>query len=186
MIEDRDTRPIGRRVVDEGRRATGCTVLFVPEPTLVAQVAKAHSEGRLEDRSPTLRLWSPAWPLPYPGQAWWSLRRRVIFCPTPDKRATLIRKFGRSMTARLRADEPGGDGSDLKPDAGTAVASVARVEEDKTGAVERFLNCGERAGARVGPTPLQVLYGDFGETRRLSELGLRPIEQPYLATAIAG
>jgi hypothetical protein len=82
------------------------------------------------------------------------------------------------MTARLRADEPGGDGSDLKPDAGTAVASVARVEEDKTRAVERFLNCGERAGTRVGPTPLQVFYGDFGETRRLSELGLRPIEQP--------
>ena len=25
MIEDRDTRPIGRRAVDEGRRATGCT-----------------------------------------------------------------------------------------------------------------------------------------------------------------
>jgi hypothetical protein len=50
MIEDRDTRPIGRRAVDEGRRATGCTGLFVPEPTLVAQVANAHSEGRLEDR----------------------------------------------------------------------------------------------------------------------------------------
>jgi hypothetical protein len=50
MIEDRDTRPIGRRAVDEGRRATGCRGLFVPEPTLVAQVAKAHSEGRLEDR----------------------------------------------------------------------------------------------------------------------------------------
>jgi DNA replication protein DnaC len=25
-------------------------VLFVPAPTLVAQLAKAHSEGRLEDR----------------------------------------------------------------------------------------------------------------------------------------
>jgi hypothetical protein len=112
------------------------------------------------------------------GQAWWSLQRRVILCPAPDKRATLIRKFGRSMTARLRADKPGGDGSDLKPDASPAVADIARVEEDKTGAVERYLNCGERAGTRVGPTPLQVLYSDFGETRRLGELGLRPIEQP--------
>ena len=36
MIEDRDTRPIGRHAVDEGRRATGCTGLFVLEPTLVA------------------------------------------------------------------------------------------------------------------------------------------------------
>lgn len=35
-----------------GRQAilTGYTVLFVPTPTLVAQLAKAHSEGRLEDR----------------------------------------------------------------------------------------------------------------------------------------
>jgi hypothetical protein len=46
-IEDPDKRLIGRRAVDEGRRPTGCTGLFVPEPTLVAQ---AHSEGRLEDR----------------------------------------------------------------------------------------------------------------------------------------
>ena len=35
-----------------GREAilAGYTVLFVPAPTLVAQLAKAHSEGRLEDR----------------------------------------------------------------------------------------------------------------------------------------
>ena len=35
-----------------GRQAilTGYSVLFVPAPTLVAQLAKAHSEGRLEDR----------------------------------------------------------------------------------------------------------------------------------------
>jgi DNA replication protein DnaC len=35
-----------------GRQAilTGYTVLFVPAPTLVAQLAKAHSEGRLDDR----------------------------------------------------------------------------------------------------------------------------------------
>jgi DNA replication protein DnaC len=35
-----------------GRQAilTGYTVLFVPAPTLVAQLAKAHSAGRLEDR----------------------------------------------------------------------------------------------------------------------------------------
>ena len=35
-----------------GRQAilTGYTVLFVPAPTLVAQLAKARSEGRLEDR----------------------------------------------------------------------------------------------------------------------------------------
>ena len=35
-----------------GRQAilTGYTVLFVPAPTLVAQLAKAHIEGRLEDR----------------------------------------------------------------------------------------------------------------------------------------
>ncbi len=35
-----------------GRQAilTGYSVLFVPAPTLVAQLAKAHSEGKLEDR----------------------------------------------------------------------------------------------------------------------------------------
>src|ERR1700757_268157 len=35
-----------------GRQAilAGYTLLFVPAPTLVAQLAKAHSEGRLEDR----------------------------------------------------------------------------------------------------------------------------------------
>jgi DNA replication protein DnaC len=35
-----------------GRQAimVGYSVLFVPAPTLVAQLAKAHSEGRLEDR----------------------------------------------------------------------------------------------------------------------------------------
>jgi DNA replication protein DnaC len=35
-----------------GRQAilAGYTVLFVPAPTLVAQLAKAHSDGRLEDR----------------------------------------------------------------------------------------------------------------------------------------
>jgi len=35
-----------------GRQAilSGYSVLFVPAPTLVAQLAKAHSEGRLEDR----------------------------------------------------------------------------------------------------------------------------------------
>jgi DNA replication protein DnaC len=35
-----------------GRQAilTGYTVLFVPAPTLAAQLAKAQSEGRLEDR----------------------------------------------------------------------------------------------------------------------------------------
>jgi hypothetical protein len=35
-----------------GRQAilTGYTVLFVPAPPLAAQLAKAHSEGRLEDR----------------------------------------------------------------------------------------------------------------------------------------
>src|ERR1700751_2544794 len=35
-----------------GRQAilAGYSVLFVPAPTLVAQLAKAHSEGRLEDR----------------------------------------------------------------------------------------------------------------------------------------
>ena len=35
-----------------GRQAilAGYTVLFVPAPTPVAQLAKAHSEGRLEDR----------------------------------------------------------------------------------------------------------------------------------------
>ena len=35
-----------------GRQAilTGYSVLFVPAPTVVAQLAKAHGEGRLEDR----------------------------------------------------------------------------------------------------------------------------------------
>ena len=35
-----------------GRQAilTGYSVLFVPAPSLVAQLAKAHGEGRLEDR----------------------------------------------------------------------------------------------------------------------------------------
>src|SRR5712671_4948294 len=109
-------------------------------------------------------------------------RDRLCLKPIARRRRsageTVIRSATVPIEIRLRADKPGGDGSDLKPDAGAAVASVARVEEDKTCAVERFLNCGERAGTRVGPTPLQVLYSDFGETRRLGELGLRPIEQP--------
>ena len=35
-----------------GRHAilAGCTVLFMPAPTLVAQLPKAHSDGRIEDR----------------------------------------------------------------------------------------------------------------------------------------
>jgi DNA replication protein DnaC len=36
---------IGRQVI-----LAGYTVLFVAAPTLVAQLAKAHSEGRLDDR----------------------------------------------------------------------------------------------------------------------------------------
>jgi DNA replication protein DnaC len=36
---------IGREVIN-----AGYTVLFVPAPTLVAQLAKAHAEGRLEER----------------------------------------------------------------------------------------------------------------------------------------
>jgi len=36
---------IGREAIN-----TGYTVLFVPAPTLVAQLAKAHGEGRLEER----------------------------------------------------------------------------------------------------------------------------------------
>jgi hypothetical protein len=41
-----------RMAVAIGRQAilTGYSVLFVPAPTLVAQLAKAHSEGKLEDR----------------------------------------------------------------------------------------------------------------------------------------
>ena len=39
-------------VVAIGRQAilTGYSVLFVPAPTLVAHLAKAHTEGRLQDR----------------------------------------------------------------------------------------------------------------------------------------
>src|SRR4051795_13633548 len=36
---------IGREAIN-----AGYTVLFVPAPTLVAQLAKAHGEGRLEER----------------------------------------------------------------------------------------------------------------------------------------
>ncbi len=36
---------IGREAIN-----VGYTVLFVPAPTLVAQLAKAHGEGRLEER----------------------------------------------------------------------------------------------------------------------------------------
>jgi DNA replication protein DnaC len=45
-----------------GRQAilTGYSVMFVPAPTLVAQLAKAHSEGRLEDRLIHLSPVSPS------------------------------------------------------------------------------------------------------------------------------
>jgi hypothetical protein len=74
----------------------------------------------------------------------------------------------------------------LKLHAGPAVAGIARVEENNAGTAERFLNCGERAGTRIGPTPLQVLHSDFGETRRPSQLGLRPIEQPAGRAYLSG
>ena len=40
------------KVLCLGRQAilAGYSVLFVPAPTVVAQLAKAHGEGRLEDR----------------------------------------------------------------------------------------------------------------------------------------
>ena len=66
----------------------------------------------------------------------------------------------------------------LKPHAGPAVAGIARIEENNTRAVERFLNCGESTGARIGPPPLQVFYSHLGETGRPGQLDLRPIEQP--------
>jgi hypothetical protein len=66
----------------------------------------------------------------------------------------------------------------FEPDASPAVAGIARVEEDKTGAVECLLNCSERASARIGPAPLQVLNRDFGQTRRPGQLDLCPIKQP--------
>jgi hypothetical protein len=66
----------------------------------------------------------------------------------------------------------------LKPHAGPAVAGIARVQENHTGTVECFLNCGECAGTRIGPPPLQVFYSHLGETCRPGQLGLRPTEQP--------
>ena len=39
----------------------------------------------------------------------------------------------------------------LKPHAGPAIAGIARIEENNAGMVERFLNCSERAGTRIGP-----------------------------------
>ena len=74
----------------------------------------------------------------------------------------------------------------LKPHAGPAVAGIARIEENNAGMVERFLNCNERAGTRIGPTALQVFYSDFGETRRFSQRGLRPIEEPTSCTDLSG
>jgi hypothetical protein len=66
----------------------------------------------------------------------------------------------------------------LKPYAGPAVTGIARVQENHTGTVERFLNCGECAGTRIRPPSLQVFYGDLGETCHVGQLGLRPTEQP--------
>ena len=60
----------------------------------------------------------------------------------------------------------------LKPHAGPAVAGIARIEENNAGMVERFLNCNERAGTRIG--------------RRFSQLGLRPIEEPTSCTDLSG
>ena len=74
----------------------------------------------------------------------------------------------------------------LKPHAGPAVAGIARIEENNAGMVERFLNCSECAGTRIGPTALQVFYSDFGETRRFSQLGLRPIEEPASCADLSG
>ncbi len=74
----------------------------------------------------------------------------------------------------------------LKPHAGPAVAGIARIEENNAGMVERFLNCSECAGTRIGPTALEVFYSDFGETRRFSQLGLRPIEEPASRADLSG
>jgi hypothetical protein len=74
----------------------------------------------------------------------------------------------------------------LKPHAGPAVAGIARIEENNAGMVERFLNCSECAGTRIGPTALQVFYSDFGETRRLSQLDLPPIEEPASRADLSG
>jgi Luciferase-like monooxygenase len=74
----------------------------------------------------------------------------------------------------------------LKPHAGPAVAAIAWIEENNAGMVERFLNCSECAGTRIGPTALQVFYSDFGETRRFSQLGLCPIEEPASCADLSG
>src|SRR5260370_33908305 len=83
-----------------------------------------------------------------------------------------------------------GDGADLTPFgsdlvAGPAVAGIARVEENNASVVDRFLNCSERADTRIGPTPLHVFHSDFGKIRRLSQLGLRPIERPAGCAALS-
>jgi hypothetical protein len=52
--------------------------------------------------------------------------------------------------------------------------------------VERFLNCSECAGTRIGPTALQVFYSDFGETRRFSQLGSRPVAGDQKGETISG
>jgi hypothetical protein len=76
--------------------------------------------------------------------------------------------------------------SSLKPHAGPAVADVTRVEENNVGTIESFLNCGERARTRIGPTALQVFNRNLREARRPSQLGLRPVEQPAGRAYLSG
>jgi len=74
----------------------------------------------------------------------------------------------------------------LKPHAGPAVAGIARIEENNAGMVERFLNCSECAGTRIGPTALQVFYSDFGETRRLASWACVQLRNPRAARICPG
>jgi hypothetical protein len=48
------------------------------------------------------------------------------------------------------------------------------------------MDCSECAGTRIGPTALQVLCSDLAETRRFSQLGLPPIEEPAKHADLSG
>ena len=100
---------------------------------------------------------------------------RFSWSPRSGRGASACRLSLRSAQASL-----------LKPHAGPAVADVTRVEENNAGTIESFLNCGECARTRIGPTPLQVFNSDLREARRISQLCLRPVEQPAGSAYLSG
>jgi len=74
----------------------------------------------------------------------------------------------------------------LKPHAGPAVAGIARIEENNAGMVERFLNCSECAGTRIGPTALQFFTATSERPAALASWACVQLRNPRAARICPG